>query len=1032
MDEQAQSPRVTSSEGSDSPGSAGISVEPSAPLPSAPLPSCASTSEPVTPLPLPPVSSQPWAKAVDTPSAPLDHTPPSAVLRPSEEAALSDTEKEFLGATVIRGMGGPQQVGSGSEVGMPLRGTVAGSYSWMSQPGLLFGKEEDSPAPANAGKHHQMELGAGKDQTKMEVTRSDPSSVDSSQEEDSLEKLTPDSPFELLAEIQDKGPREEGHLRPSPASAGVQGPFFFTGGMDGRPSGESTCGNGSKLGVVPLGPQVQGEAGLKTRDAKPNFPLGDQPEVQEDSGTGGSQRVEEHGGQCIKAEAVESLPKGVVIKSVQSSPSGTVPSPCGLQYKGVSNLEANLLQNSSDMETGPVTIPTGEVQLLRRVYSKPPIMDKPEVILTHTPGAKTPIDRGNEAHAPSPEMPTKHPKDGSSSEEELKTPSFLRHTPRCVEESDSDQGAPRAAAVTAAAVLDHVPPEALSVDSKGSGIALLEGPLGHNPLVQKEKVEPKVMSHFGELQNVVLDSMINSAEIAQERGICSRGDEMIRPTTQNDKETKNHPEDFNSSKMEEEIQPGLVGAPQEIQPRVAGAPQEEIQPGGPPETMTRTQAMRWSHRDVESPAPEVLPPLPMADHLPSKYQQPAVDRACRQQSKTSPVSSPVPLRPDLPALDKAAPLPSTSPDLGPREEAQELAVELGDTSAPLQEMIRRSEIQRGQLSREKQVLPPPPTPGGAPVQSVVTRSTPTLAETTSTVLKPEPLSLAEDEASDLQVEDTVGQFPLTQETRLTAVPFGGPLLGRGQEVDPAAKEGGGVGPGEMSPLSPQDWTVSDPALPEAYPTDSGQREREPPEAVVGGEDAERLSRTTVKDLVYWSDPKKTGAVFGLTLTLLVSLAVFSVVSVLAYLVLALLSVTISFRIYKSVIQAVQKTNDGNPFRVYLEQDISLSADTFRKYCDTALAHVNYALKYLLQLFLVQDLVDSLKLVVLMWLMTYVGAVFNGLTLLILVVLLTFSIPAVYKKYQTEIDHYVDLVQKQVSCMVGKIQEKLPGTKRKNE
>ncbi|XP_069750333.1 reticulon-3-like isoform X5 [Narcine bancroftii] len=190
--------------------------------------------------------------------------------------------------------------------------------------------------------------------------------------------------------------------------------------------------------------------------------------------------------------------------------------------------------------------------------------------------------------------------------------------------------------------------------------------------------------------------------------------------------------------------------------------------------------------------------------------------------------------------------------------------------------------------------------------------------------------------------------------------------------------------------------------------------------------------SVVKDLVYWSDPKKTGAVFGLTLTLLVSLAVFSVVSVLAYLVLALLSVTISFRIYKSVIQAVQKTNDGNPFRVYLEQDISLSADTFRKYCDTALAHVNYALKYLLQLFLVQDLVDSLKLVVLMWLMTYVGAVFNGLTLLILVVLLTFSIPAVYKKYQTEIDHYVDLVQKQVSCMVGKIQEKLPGTKRKNE
>ncbi|XP_078392013.1 reticulon-3-like, partial [Cetorhinus maximus] len=188
----------------------------------------------------------------------------------------------------------------------------------------------------------------------------------------------------------------------------------------------------------------------------------------------------------------------------------------------------------------------------------------------------------------------------------------------------------------------------------------------------------------------------------------------------------------------------------------------------------------------------------------------------------------------------------------------------------------------------------------------------------------------------------------------------------------------------------------------------------------------------VKDLIYWRDLKKTGVAFGSILTLLVSLAVFSVVSVLAYLVLALLSVTISFRIYKSVLQAVQKTNDGNPFKAYLELDVTLSAETFRKYCDTAFAHLNRSLKCLLRLFLVQDLVDSLKLAVLMWLMTYVGAVFNGLTLLILAVLLTFSVPIVYETYQTQIDRYFDLVQKQVSSVVGKVQEKLPGTKRKGE
>ncbi|MGH0144963.1 UNVERIFIED_CONTAM: hypothetical protein FKN15_004626 [Acipenser sinensis] len=60
--------------------------------------------------------------------------------------------------------------------------------------------------------------------------------------------------------------------------------------------------------------------------------------------------------------------------------------------------------------------------------------------------------------------------------------------------------------------------------------------------------------------------------------------------------------------------------------------------------------------------------------------------------------------------------------------------------------------------------------------------------------------------------------------------------------------------------------------------------------------------------------KMSGTVFGVTLLLLLSLAAFSVVSVLSYLLLALLTVTISFRVFKSVVQAVQKSDEGHPFR----------------------------------------------------------------------------------------------------------------------
>jgi hypothetical protein len=72
--------------------------------------------------------------------------------------------------------------------------------------------------------------------------------------------------------------------------------------------------------------------------------------------------------------------------------------------------------------------------------------------------------------------------------------------------------------------------------------------------------------------------------------------------------------------------------------------------------------------------------------------------------------------------------------------------------------------------------------------------------------------------------------------------------------------------------------------------------------------------TAVLDLVHWRDPRKSGIVLGAILAILLSLSVVSVVSVISYSALAVLSGTLSFRLYKNVLQAVQKTQDGHPFK----------------------------------------------------------------------------------------------------------------------
>ncbi|XP_048126509.1 reticulon-4b isoform X4 [Alosa alosa] len=186
------------------------------------------------------------------------------------------------------------------------------------------------------------------------------------------------------------------------------------------------------------------------------------------------------------------------------------------------------------------------------------------------------------------------------------------------------------------------------------------------------------------------------------------------------------------------------------------------------------------------------------------------------------------------------------------------------------------------------------------------------------------------------------------------------------------------------------------------------------------------------DLLYWRDVKTTGVVFGANLLLLFSLTMCSIISVLSYVALALLSVTITFRIYKGILQAIQKSDEGHPFKLYLDKELALSEEMAHKYSDVALARINSIIIELRRLFLVEDLVDSLKFAVFMWILTYIGALFNGLTLLILGLIAVFSCPIVYEKHQTQIDHYLAMVNNQVKDIVGKVQAKVPGLKKKAE
>ncbi|XP_005001380.1 reticulon-2 isoform X1 [Cavia porcellus] len=178
----------------------------------------------------------------------------------------------------------------------------------------------------------------------------------------------------------------------------------------------------------------------------------------------------------------------------------------------------------------------------------------------------------------------------------------------------------------------------------------------------------------------------------------------------------------------------------------------------------------------------------------------------------------------------------------------------------------------------------------------------------------------------------------------------------------------------------------------------------------------------VVDLLYWKDTRTSGVVFTGLMVSLLCLLHFSIVSVAAHVALLLLCATISLRVYRKVLQAVHRGDGANPFQAYLDVDLTLTREQTEHLSQQIASHVVSTATQLRHFFLVEDLVDSLKLALLFYILTFVGAVFNGLTLLILGVIALFTVPLLYRQHQAQIDQYVGLVTNQLSHIKAKGQD----------
>ncbi|KAF1378756.1 hypothetical protein PFLUV_G00193810 [Perca fluviatilis] len=168
--------------------------------------------------------------------------------------------------------------------------------------------------------------------------------------------------------------------------------------------------------------------------------------------------------------------------------------------------------------------------------------------------------------------------------------------------------------------------------------------------------------------------------------------------------------------------------------------------------------------------------------------------------------------------------------------------------------------------------------------------------------------------------------------------------------------------------------------------------------------------TKLVDLVYWRKMRRTGVVFTGLVISLASLFQLSAITVLSHICLGVMSVTFTLRLYYKLLELLRWNPGVHPFQSYLANDSSLTDKETVMLVEEVVLLIAFAFTEIKRLLFIESMIDSLKFVVLLYLLTYVGVVTSGLTLVITAVIVVFSLPLLYKKQQMRIRRMVRAVK----------------------
>lgn len=198
----------------------------------------------------------------------------------------------------------------------------------------------------------------------------------------------------------------------------------------------------------------------------------------------------------------------------------------------------------------------------------------------------------------------------------------------------------------------------------------------------------------------------------------------------------------------------------------------------------------------------------------------------------------------------------------------------------------------------------------------------------------------------------------------------------------------------------------------------------------------------VPSMLYWEDPVQTGPVFGTVLVALVSLCYYSLITVLSYTFLSILVFVLLVKLYSYLMVMLKKAEPGSdPLAAVVAMPVTVPAETIAEISPCLANTINRLVQSpasvfctilpcsctveLRRLFLVENMVDTIKFGLSLWLLTYVGSWFNFLTLVILAWIGAFSLPKLYQQNQAQVDQVVAQITTQLEEVKAKVLALIP-------